>query len=237
MDTVVHQVRRVGDVPFPHQAAFVLDNPIHRKFGNPAGVAEQLALREDERVLEIGPESGIFSAHITPRIPSGHLDLFDVRPEMLEKVKRKLDRAEYRNAEFRSGDASNGLPFPDKTFDVAFLASVIGEVPDKAACIRPLGQVLEPGGRLIFRRESSTEGGTRSCTKTRPSPAPLPDTGRRTHQTCLTLGSTWSSTESIPPLPPTSQPSRGVAGATSWVLPNPSGLNRRFTLDALVSSH
>lgn len=27
------------------------------------------------------------------------------------------------------------------------------------------------------------------------------------------------------------------AGATSWVLPNPSGLNRRFTLDALVSSY
>lgn len=29
----------------------------------------------------------------------------------------------------------------------------------------------------------------------------------------------------------------GFAGATSWVLPNPSGLNRRFTLDALVSSY
>lgn len=151
MDTVVHQVRRVGDFPFPHQAAFVLDNPIHRKFVNPAGVAEQLALRGDERVLEIGPGPGIFSAQIAPRIPSGHLDLFDVQPEMLEKVKRKLDRAGYRNAGFHSGDASNGLPFPANTFDVAFLASVIGEVPDKAACIRSLGQVLKPGGRLIFQ--------------------------------------------------------------------------------------
>lgn len=64
MDTVVRQVRRVGDFPFPHQAALVLDNPIHRKFVNPAGVAEQLALHGGEHVLEIGPGPGIFSVHI-----------------------------------------------------------------------------------------------------------------------------------------------------------------------------
>lgn len=28
-----------------------------------------------------------------------------------------------------------------------------------------------------------------------------------------------------------------VAGATAWVLPNPSGRNRRFTIDALVSAY
>lgn len=32
------------------------------------------------------------------------------------------------------------------------------------------------------------------------------------------------------------QPS-GVAGATAWVLPNPSGLNRAFSLDALVAAY
>ncbi len=129
MDTVVRQVRRVGDFPFPHQAALVLDNPIHRKFVNPAGVAEQLALQGDEHVLEIGPGPGIFSVHIASRLPAGRLELFDVQPEMLEMVKNKLDRAGYRNAGFHSGDAGNGLPFSDNTFDVAFLASVIGSSP------------------------------------------------------------------------------------------------------------
>ncbi|MUM17154.1 MULTISPECIES: class I SAM-dependent methyltransferase [unclassified Mycobacteroides] len=150
MDTAIRQVRRVGDFPFPHQAAFLLDNPIHRKFANPAGVAERLALRGSERVLEIGPGPGAFSAEIAQRLPSGHLDLFDVQPEMLKKVKRKLDRAGYRTVGFHSGDASNGLPFPDNTFDVAFLSSVIGEVPDKTACIQSLRKVLKPGGRLVF---------------------------------------------------------------------------------------
>jgi TDG/mug DNA glycosylase family protein len=29
----------------------------------------------------------------------------------------------------------------------------------------------------------------------------------------------------------------GFAGAMAWVLPNPSGLNKSFTLEALVSSY
>lgn len=128
----------------------MLDNPIHRKFVNPTGVAQQLALRGDEWVLEIGPGPGIFSVPIASRLPRGHLDLFDVQPEMLDKVRHKLQRAGHRNVGFYSGDASDGLPFSDNTFDVAFLSSVIGEVPDKEACIRSLGQVLKPGGRLVF---------------------------------------------------------------------------------------
>jgi ubiquinone/menaquinone biosynthesis C-methylase UbiE len=150
MDTLVRQVRRVGDFPFPHQLAFFLDNPIHKWFINPGEVVEHLALGGDERVLEIGPGPGVFSLEIARRLTSGRLDLFDVQPQMLAKVKRKLDDAGYRNADFHSGDASAGLPFPDNTFDVAFLASVLGEVPDRAACIRSLRQVLKPGGRLVF---------------------------------------------------------------------------------------
>ena len=150
MDTLVRQVRRVGDFPFPHQLAFLLDNPIHQWLVNPGEVVERLALRGDERVLEIGPGPGTFSVQIARRLTSGHLDLFDIQPQMLAKVKRKLDDAGYRNADFHSGDAGDGLPFPDKTFDVAFLASVIGEVPDRAACIRSMRQVLKPGGRLVF---------------------------------------------------------------------------------------
>ena len=33
------------------------------------------------------------------------------------------------------------------------------------------------------------------------------------------------------------QHARGFAGTMAWVLPNPSGLNRRFSLDALVAAY
>jgi ubiquinone/menaquinone biosynthesis C-methylase UbiE len=51
---------------------------------------------------------------------------------------------------FHSGDAGAGLPFPDDAFDVAYLVSVIGEVPDKPSCLSSLARVLKPGGLLVF---------------------------------------------------------------------------------------
>jgi ubiquinone/menaquinone biosynthesis C-methylase UbiE len=35
-------------------------------------------------------------------------------------------------------------------FDVAFLAAVLGEVPDKAARVHSVARVLRPGGLLVF---------------------------------------------------------------------------------------
>jgi ubiquinone/menaquinone biosynthesis C-methylase UbiE len=69
---------------------------------------------------------------------------------MLEMARRQLERAGLSDVGFTAGQASDGLPFPDNTFDIAFLAAVIGEVPDQQACLRSLGQVLKPGGRLVF---------------------------------------------------------------------------------------
>ncbi len=76
--------------------------------------------------------------------------MFDVQPEMLDKARHSLDGAGCHNVGFRAGDASGGLPFPDEGFDVAFLAAVLGEVPDKAACVHSLARVLRPGGLLVF---------------------------------------------------------------------------------------
>ena len=149
--TLVRQTRRLGNFPFPHQAAFLLDNPLRRWLADPARPVDGLELTGSERVLELGPGPGFFSVEIARRLADGQLDLFDIQPEMLDKARRKLDRAGYRNASFHVGEAGAGLPFPDSTFDAAFLAGVLGEVPDKVSCIRSLRRVLKPGGRLVFQ--------------------------------------------------------------------------------------
>jgi ubiquinone/menaquinone biosynthesis C-methylase UbiE len=87
---------------------------------------------------------------IARRLAYGRLDLFDLQPEMLAKARRQLERAGFHGIGFTMGEASHGFPYPDHAFDVAFLATVIGEVPDKPAGIRSLGRVLKPGGQLVF---------------------------------------------------------------------------------------
>ncbi|OBK49693.1 class I SAM-dependent methyltransferase [Mycobacterium sp. 1081908.1] len=152
-DTLLGALRRKQrevHSPFPHQAAIMLNNPLRRVMMKPAGIIERLGLNGTERVLEIGPGPGFFSVEIAKRLDAGKLDLFDVQPEMLEKAERQLVRAGFHDVGFTAGEAGDGLPFPNGTFDVAFLAAVIGEVPDPRACLRSLRSVLKPGGRLVF---------------------------------------------------------------------------------------
>lgn len=151
IDTVLRQTRRFGAGPYPHEAAALLDNPLRALFTTHARlVVDALELADRERVLEIGPGSGFFSRRVAGALPTGRLDLFDVQPEMLAKARRKLDAAGLRNVGYHSGDAGDGLPFDDDAFDAAFLAGVIGEVPDKTSCIESLARVIKPGGRLVF---------------------------------------------------------------------------------------
>ncbi len=135
---------------FPHQAAFLLDNPLRRKLFKPSHTVDVIGLTGTERVLELGPGPGFYSVEIARRLNDGRLDLFDLQPEMLDKARRHLERAGFRDVGFTTGQAGQELPFPDNMFDVAFLAAVIGEVPDKRACIRSLRRALKPGGRLVF---------------------------------------------------------------------------------------
>jgi ubiquinone/menaquinone biosynthesis C-methylase UbiE len=150
LDTVLRQTRRAGKFPYPHWAAGFLNNPIRRLIGRPADVVDRLALTGAERVLELGPGPGFYSTEIARRVPQGHLDLFDVQPEMLDKARRNLEQAGCRDVGYHAGDASSGFPFPDSHFDVAFLAAVLGEVPDKSACIHELARILRTGGSLVF---------------------------------------------------------------------------------------
>jgi ubiquinone/menaquinone biosynthesis C-methylase UbiE len=52
----------------------------------------------------------------------------------------------------RMSDAPESLPFADAAFDVVFMVTMLGEVPDRATAIREVARILRPGGRF-----SSTE--------------------------------------------------------------------------------
>lgn len=147
-----------GDFPYPHQIAGLLDNPLRRALENPSASVDAIGLGGGESVVEIGPGPGFFSVEIARRLTTGRLVLFDIQPEMLDKARRKLDGVGYRNVDFRGGSADAELPFADAQFDAAFLAEVIGEVPDKDACLRSLARIVKPGGVLVFHESFPDPG-------------------------------------------------------------------------------
>lgn len=132
---------------FPHQLAFLIDNPLRRLLISPEQVAERLSLADDSHVLEIGPGSGFFSVELARRVLRGRLELFDLQPEMLAKARRKLEAAGMSNVGFTMGDARE-LPFPMQSFDRVLLVAVLGEVLEPKRCLRAIHDVLVPGGLL-----------------------------------------------------------------------------------------
>ena len=144
--------RFFGKGIYPSQISFWLDFPLRRLILSPKRLANRLHLKEDDWVLEIGPGPGYFSVEVARRIPHGHLELFDLQNEMLEKARRKIESAGLNNVGFTQGDAID-LPFDENKFDVVFLVAVLGEVSNKERCLEEIYRVLKPSGILSITEQ------------------------------------------------------------------------------------
>ena len=114
-----------------------------------ARLRDVLAPQPGERVLEVGPGTGYYTLDVASRLlPSGTLDIFDLQQEMLDHAMARARERGLSNITPTQGDARS-LPYPDESFDAAFLVTVLGEVPDQDAALRALARVLKPGGRLV----------------------------------------------------------------------------------------
>jgi ubiquinone/menaquinone biosynthesis C-methylase UbiE len=114
-----------------------------------ARLREVLAPRPGERLLEVGPGTGYYSLPVADWIgPDGQLDVFDLQQEMLDHTMRRAAEEGLANLVPTQGDARK-LPYPNATFDGAYLTAVLGEIPDRDTALAELARVLKPGGRLV----------------------------------------------------------------------------------------
>jgi ubiquinone/menaquinone biosynthesis C-methylase UbiE len=76
------------------------------------------------------------------------LDILDLQQEMLDHTMRKASERHITNTVPTQGNAQE-LPYPDDTFDAAYMAVTLGEIPEQDATLRELRRVLKPSGRLV----------------------------------------------------------------------------------------
>jgi ubiquinone/menaquinone biosynthesis C-methylase UbiE len=130
-------------------------NPLRRLVQSPGRTVDALALAPGLQVLEVGCGPGFFSRDLAPRVPLGRVVLLDLQEAMLHLARDRLIM--HQDVAWVVGDVQ-ALPFGSQRFDTAFLATVLGEVPDKATCLREFCRILRPAGQLAIaesRRDSS----------------------------------------------------------------------------------
>lgn len=100
------------------------------------------------RVLDAGCGPGRLTIPAAERVgPGGRVTALDLQPAMLAKLARRLAERGIDNVTpLRAGLGEGALPAGE--FDVAFLVTVLGEVPDKLAALREIHGALRDGGVL-----------------------------------------------------------------------------------------
>ena len=105
-----------------------------------ARICEELALRGDERVLDVGTGSGYQAAVLAELAREVHS--IERIPQLAERARRALAEAGVANVAVHVGDGSLGLPKHAPYGGIA-VAAAAPEVPE------PLLAQLAPGGRLV----------------------------------------------------------------------------------------
>lgn len=148
------------------------------RFGKPRllrHMLDALALRGDERVLDIGCGRGCLLLEAAARLPHGRatgIDLWNLRDQSGNARAATLQNAAAAGLADRI-DVDDGdmrrLPYGDARFDVIVSSLAIHNVPtvqERDAAVREIARVLKPGGRvalLDFRNTAAYARTLRDC--------------------------------------------------------------------------
>jgi ubiquinone/menaquinone biosynthesis C-methylase UbiE len=137
---------RIWSLPCPSVAAWVFENPLIR--GLTRKTLDRLELRPGQRILEIGPGPGRLLIPAAQRVlPDGEAVGIDIQSGMIERLKARAEKARVTNLTAILGDAAQAH-VPEVSFDLVFLCTALGEIPDRAAALGQCYRALKSGGAL-----------------------------------------------------------------------------------------
>lgn len=139
---------RRRSLPCPSWLAWGLENPLMDRLLGTQTTLDRIGLRPGQRVLEIGPGPGRLLIPAARRVlPGGDVVGLDIQPGMIERLKVNAAQTGVSNLTTVLGDATQSH-FPPDHFDVIYLCTVLGEIPDREAALRECYHALKPDGIL-----------------------------------------------------------------------------------------
>lgn len=137
-------------LPCPVAFGWMLESGVREWAAPTARILDRMGLQPGMRTLEVGPGVGYMTVPAARLVGgSGRLVALELQPAMARRTRERLARADVTNVEVREGDVTT-TPLEPATYDLVFLVTVLGEIPERDRAIARLRDALKPGGVLSF---------------------------------------------------------------------------------------
>jgi SAM-dependent methyltransferase len=133
---------------FSPEALGELEGPDRDAWQMPDAVMDAVGIADGSHVADIGAGGGWFTVRLARRVgPNGLVYAQDVQGQMLEAIRRRIDREGLRNVRTVRGDAADPR-LPPASVEAVLIVDAYYELTNRTAWLRRLAAALKPGGRV-----------------------------------------------------------------------------------------
>ena len=124
----------------------LLEGPDREAYQRPEQIMDALLIGEESVVADLGAGGGWFTIRLARRAVNGRVYAEDIQREMIESIKRRVEREGLKNVHFILGTPSDpGLKQP---VDAVLIVDAYHEMSDPEALLRNVARSLKPEGRV-----------------------------------------------------------------------------------------
>jgi ubiquinone/menaquinone biosynthesis C-methylase UbiE len=144
---------------FPPEELGVLEGPDRDAWQKPDLVMDALAIGERSVVADVGAGGGWFTVRLARRVgPNGVVFAQDVQPQMLDSIRRRIDREGFQNVRYIRGERLDPK-LPAGALDAVLMVDTYHEFENPVALLRGVSAAIKPTGRVGIVDFRSDGGG------------------------------------------------------------------------------
>jgi len=132
-----------------HLGASWLERAEREKEENVSQAIQNMKLKPNEIIADIGAGSGYYAFRMAQEVPDGKVLAVDLQPEMLDIMRQKIKKNKIKNVELIQGEeASPNLA--ENSIDMAMMVDVYHELSYPKEVMQEIVAALKPNGRFIL---------------------------------------------------------------------------------------